>query len=200
MSIALKEAALTIFTQYGYEGTSLSQIADQVGLKKQSIYAHFKGKDDLFLQVVRDAFEIELERITALLKDNEEASLEECLYKTLRSYIDSFQSSSHLRFYLRVSFYPPPHLYAEINGYSTEHVDRISEFWLVRFLQAAEQGELGELNAETANVAFSALVDSICLELVYGGSDRTERRLEAAWQVYWQGISGSSKSHKEVLR
>ncbi|MBH5318904.1 TetR/AcrR family transcriptional regulator [Paenibacillus sp. GSMTC-2017] len=189
MSTVLKEAALHIFSQYGYEGTSLSQIADQVGLKKQSIYAHFKGKDDLFLQVVRDSYCIELDRITALISDIAELPLQESLFKMLRSYIDSFQNSSHLRFYLRVSFYPPPHLYDEINGYSNDHVDRISELWLQLFKRAAENGELAGLDPEVANMAYSSLVDSICLELVYGGSERTERRLKAAWYVYWKGIS-----------
>lgn len=56
----IKDAALKYFTMHGYEGASLSLIAEDVGMKKQSIYAHFKGKDDLFLQVLRDAKETEL--------------------------------------------------------------------------------------------------------------------------------------------
>lgn len=44
----IKEAALKYFTIHGYEGASLSIIAEEVGMKKQSIYSHFKGKDDLF--------------------------------------------------------------------------------------------------------------------------------------------------------
>lgn len=44
----IKDIALKCFTTHGYEGASLSQIAEQVGMKKQSLYAHFKGKDDLF--------------------------------------------------------------------------------------------------------------------------------------------------------
>lgn len=51
----IKEAALKYFTIHGYEGAPLSLIAEEARMKKQSIYAHFKGKDDLFLQVLRDA-------------------------------------------------------------------------------------------------------------------------------------------------
>lgn len=47
-SEGIKDAALKYFTLHGYEGASLSLIAEDVGMKKQSIYAHFKGKDDLF--------------------------------------------------------------------------------------------------------------------------------------------------------
>ncbi|TXK79848.1 TetR/AcrR family transcriptional regulator [Paenibacillus sp. N3.4] len=55
MEKGIKDAALQFFAIHGYEGASLSQIAENVGMRKQSLYAHFKGKDDLFLQVLQDA-------------------------------------------------------------------------------------------------------------------------------------------------
>lgn len=42
------DVALTLFSQYGYDGTSMEQIADMVGIKAPSLYKHFKGKEDIF--------------------------------------------------------------------------------------------------------------------------------------------------------
>jgi AcrR family transcriptional regulator len=42
----LKKAALFHFANSGYDGTSLSAIAGEVGIKKQSIYVHFAKKDE----------------------------------------------------------------------------------------------------------------------------------------------------------
>lgn len=42
------DAALDLFSQYGYEATSMSQIADAVGMTKASIYSHFESKQDIF--------------------------------------------------------------------------------------------------------------------------------------------------------
>ena len=43
----LIKAALDLFSENGYEGTSVDQIAKVVGIKAPSIYAHFKGKEEL---------------------------------------------------------------------------------------------------------------------------------------------------------
>ena len=49
----LIKAALELFSENGYEGTSVDQIAKAVGIRAPSIYAHFKGKDEI-LQAVFD--------------------------------------------------------------------------------------------------------------------------------------------------
>lgn len=39
------------FMYFGYEGTSVDQIAKAVGIKAPSIYAHFKGKEEILKAV-----------------------------------------------------------------------------------------------------------------------------------------------------
>ena len=44
--------ALDLFSVNGYEATSISQIADAVGIRKASLYSHFAGKQDILDNVV----------------------------------------------------------------------------------------------------------------------------------------------------
>ena len=48
MSIKKKimDAALTLFAENGYDGTSVEQIANIVGIKAPSLYKHYKSKED----------------------------------------------------------------------------------------------------------------------------------------------------------
>ncbi len=46
-------AALKLFAKRGYEGVSLSEIADELGLTKPAMYRHFKSKEDLFAQILK---------------------------------------------------------------------------------------------------------------------------------------------------
>ncbi|MFA9378955.1 MAG: TetR/AcrR family transcriptional regulator [Lachnotalea sp.] len=46
------EEALSLFSQYGYNGTSVKKIAEAVGIKDSSIYKHFNSKQEIFNQIV----------------------------------------------------------------------------------------------------------------------------------------------------
>ncbi len=48
------EAALDFFSIYGYEATSISQLADAVGIRKASLYSHFASKQEILDTVVEN--------------------------------------------------------------------------------------------------------------------------------------------------
>ncbi len=46
------EEALSLFSVYGYSGTSVKNIADAVGIKDASLYNHFKSKQEILNAIV----------------------------------------------------------------------------------------------------------------------------------------------------
>ena len=49
------DAALTLFAENGYDGTSMEQIASIVGIKAPSLYKHYKGKEDILNALIDSA-------------------------------------------------------------------------------------------------------------------------------------------------
>ena len=49
------DAALTLFAENGYDGTSVEQIAHIVGIKAPSLYKHYKGKEDILNALIDSA-------------------------------------------------------------------------------------------------------------------------------------------------
>ena len=54
---AILEAALELFSVQGYEATSISQIADAVGIRKASMYSHFDSKQEILDALVQEVLE-----------------------------------------------------------------------------------------------------------------------------------------------
>ncbi|MCM3341829.1 TetR/AcrR family transcriptional regulator [Paenibacillus sp. MER TA 81-3] len=186
----IKEAALKYFTIHGYEGASLSLIAEEVGMKKQSIYAHFKGKDDLFLQVLRDAKETELSSKLQYFSNIDSKNPEKDLYGFLQLVIDLFQKNEQLKFWLRMSFFPPAHLAKAIEKEVIDIEEKVQSILESKFQAWIDAEAIVGDAAKTPTLAFLGVVDSIMLELVYGNDEkRLKDKLAASWTVFWRGIS-----------
>ena len=62
------DAALTLFAENGYDGTSVEQIASIVGIKAPSLYKHYKGKEDN-LNALIDSAEARYEEMFGSVKN-----------------------------------------------------------------------------------------------------------------------------------
>lgn len=51
------EASLELFSVQGFEATSISQIADAVGIRKASLYSHFENKQAILDALVKEVLE-----------------------------------------------------------------------------------------------------------------------------------------------
>ena len=50
----IQDVALELFTEQGYEKTSLREIAERLGVTKAALYYHFKSKDEIVTSFVED--------------------------------------------------------------------------------------------------------------------------------------------------
>jgi len=185
----IREVALRHFTRNGYEGASLADISAEVGIKKQSIYSHFTGKDELFLAVFREVAAREILFVEEYLKSSSLLSLEKMLYGFLYEYSKRYEQEDDTRFFLRMAFFPPGHLQREIVDYSNHHLDRMEMLLEPIFASAARTGEMHpDVSVERASAAFTAVLDGMFVEMLYGDLERSQKRLDASWYVYWRGI------------
>jgi TetR/AcrR family transcriptional regulator, regulator of cefoperazone and chloramphenicol sensitivity len=54
---SIMKAAVTLFAESGYDGTSVRAIVTKARVNQAAINYHFKGKDGLYLEVLKAAFE-----------------------------------------------------------------------------------------------------------------------------------------------
>jgi AcrR family transcriptional regulator len=64
----LRELALQLFAEQGYEKTSLREIAEQLGVTKAALYYYFKSKEDIVRSLVED-YVADLDELIAWSKE-----------------------------------------------------------------------------------------------------------------------------------
>jgi TetR/AcrR family transcriptional regulator len=105
------EAARQEFIHFGYDGTSIQQIADAAHINKSLIHYYFRSKDRLFNQIFVQAFKSFVPKIEETF--SADISITEKIEKTVGNYIDLLTENSFL----------PAFILHEIN----QHPDRIYE-------------------------------------------------------------------------
>ena len=72
----LLEAAERAFVAFGYQGATLDRIAAEAGFTKGAVYAHFRNKEALFLELLADGMKRnagDAEQILTLLAEKPDA-------------------------------------------------------------------------------------------------------------------------------
>lgn len=69
------EAAGKLFLSNGYEKTSMQDIINALGMSKGAIYHHFKSKEDLFVRVINEFYDID-DWFTTIVADKTKNGLE----------------------------------------------------------------------------------------------------------------------------
>ncbi|WP_158864507.1 TetR/AcrR family transcriptional regulator [Leifsonia sp. AG29] len=85
--LAAQQVALRLFTEQGYEATSLRQIADELGINKASLYYYFDGKEAI-LQSLLDQRGNEAEELLAWIR--EQPASPHLLADAVARWVDSF--------------------------------------------------------------------------------------------------------------
>lgn len=62
-------ASLELFASKGYAGTSMNDIISKVGIRKGSVYWHFKSKEEIFVKVLTDSYREWIELVNSELKN-----------------------------------------------------------------------------------------------------------------------------------
>jgi TetR/AcrR family transcriptional regulator len=65
------DAALNVFSQHGYRGATLDQIATEAGLSKPNILYYFQGKEDIHLTLLSQLMETWLDPLVELDPDGD---------------------------------------------------------------------------------------------------------------------------------
>ncbi|SHJ48413.1 TetR/AcrR family transcriptional regulator [Tepidibacter formicigenes] len=184
----IKKVALELMAQKGYEGTSLSEIANKVGIKKPSIYGHFLSKEELFFSVLNEEmirFELYIKK---MLIDVEINNIQNTLFDFLKGFIQYFYKDSARRgFWSGIIFFPPFELREKIkiklNSIDELIYNNISDIISKRIkVKGISKKDLDKLV-----YSYICILKGSFTMLIYDDKFNI-KRLKDIWEIYLSGI------------
>ncbi|GGF92116.1 TetR/AcrR family transcriptional regulator [Paenibacillus abyssi] len=185
----LKQAALKMFAEAGYEGTSLSEIAKAVGIKTPSIYAHFESKEHLFLTLVEDVIQEEKEKFAQFIARISEQPVKEQLYAIFRYFTDLEPMTSGQSFLKRTMMVPPKGLQTQLQKDFMRYEIQLSAIYSRLFERGMANGELDAGNTEDMLALFYGLTDGLLVEHQLYDTTLYRTRQQQLWQWFWRAIA-----------
>lgn len=141
-----------MFESQGVSNTSVEDIANAVGVKREAIYYYFKSRPDILLEVLMPSSRALLTGIRNINRTNMKSS--EKLYEAFRNHLDSFTPG-----YLEMTVALREHHFFENNKKSKILQEQWTEYgdtWVDIIKQGQENGEFNNgLNAKI--IAFGLL-------------------------------------------
>lgn len=188
----LKRAALTAFSQKGYEGATMQEIAEAVGINKASIYNHFNGKEDLFLAVYEDVAREYDKLLKQLIRDSEGLDIHGKLLYMFKEYILYYYRNLHISlFWAQTLLLTPPDirkmLYADISKREGPFEKKMLEL----LEEGMQQGIIRRDIPSKMLVSYKAMRDGL-LHWMRIMPELSGEWIEVFWKDFWLGINERS--------
>ncbi len=187
----IKQTALDLFGQKGYEETSLSDIAAVVGIKKPSIYNHFSSKEEIFTDVIEDLIKSEITSYHKLHEIEHPGSAIEQVRRVFDSFCHRLLTTKEARLWKRVSFYPPDPFKEFISKKFYELEVEYSRLLRSIHDSGKRNGYFMHIDVDQFTASFLCLIDGVFLEHHYYTEEIFKERIESIWKVYELGLTNN---------
>lgn len=189
----IRETAFLHFSRNGYEGTSLAQIAKDVGIKKPSLYAHYKSKEEIFFACLEYALQSDMAFLQQFLRANRQQAAENVLQNLLVHYEKRVKKHVAAMFCLRMIYFPPLAFKEQLIKRANQRIADIGDLLHPLLVQAKIRGEMKDVSIRDATEAYLCLFDGLMIELMYAGTERFQHRFRASWIVFSKGLFQQQK-------
>lgn len=181
----IKEVALQHFRNYGYHGVRMAQVAQDAGIRKQSLAYHFSSKKDLFEDIYKDAVEEEISFVRSFFNTTDEASAwEATLHPFLVEHKNRFLHNAGSNYMFITSFLPPVEDYHYVMNEYRRYLGILKD----EITRLFAQDQRLRFTPNQCTQIYITLLDGLDVQLVYENADAYEQLLEVNWNMFLHGI------------
>lgn len=189
--LEIKNAAMVLFNQRGYEGASIRDITAAAHLSPSTFYSHYPSKEELYFEIMEECFAALTETVKETLACQANAPVDEQLFHIVETRVNFFfVQHEYYLFLVRNSIFPPAPLKARVET-------RVNEWELNFFHEVGliiDEGKRLKIfsDAPTEEMARSLLrlIAGYGVQIITQQQSLEESRtsLVDAWGIYIAGL------------
>lgn len=187
----LRREAAALFARKGYDGTSMSEIADRVGVRKASLYNYYASKAELLLDLLQRSLEQWEEACRDSLAG--ETTVEERLATYLGAAVHFGCRNPQAIGIIRLAAGQiPGELGRRVHKLMAHHDAEWRDLLTRLFEEAIDKGEVEPADPGELGLFWSAFVDGILINQVFATAKANTMvaNLQPLWAFFWRGVSG----------
>jgi AcrR family transcriptional regulator len=182
------DAAMTIFSEKGYDGATTRRIAEKAGVNEVTLFRKFQSKENILQAVIAERREAVLKSLDSTLLIEQGVSLKNCLHSLgheLRQFVS--QRADWIALLIREGRRRPEFQEA-LSTIPKAIVERLVRY----FEQEIRMGNMRKVNPRNvalvfvSHVFYNGLADTLVKEI----SGNTEKEFDDFIDILTRGISG----------
>jgi AcrR family transcriptional regulator len=185
-------AALALFSEKGYDGAGMEEIAKAVGIRKASIYSHFRGKEEILANVFDCALTEYSEYLNGIVPRAVKKDIKASLFEIFMNYVNYFMDQEKLNFWMKLYMTPPPFLREDILRRSYAIESAFMSNIHVFFQRASDMKVIGSGNTHAMATAFYHLMTGLGMTASFYQLKSLRKMVKECIEVLWNGLSVSS--------
>ncbi len=152
----IRDAAFNLISESGYTGTSIRNIANQVGIRESAIYNHFSSKEEIF-NFVLDHYKSRTQVSDLLTPEllDEISKPEKFLKRFCEQLLTRWSNPDELKF-LRIILKEQFNVSANLSYSLDDHLNEFGQIWIMIFTQMIKFGFIKKFDPEIIANEFAA--------------------------------------------
>jgi AcrR family transcriptional regulator len=187
----LREAAFALFAEKGYDGTSMSQLAERIGIAKPSLYNYYRSKEELLLDLLEEG--IRDWSAHCMVPFDHPATFERQLAEHLhRTVTFAREHESMVALYQLATLHLEGELAARVGEIVERNESALRGKVRARLVAAVEAGEVDVVGVDDAMAFLGVFFHGLLFLQANCHHDvgPIESRLDEIWRQLFRGVAG----------
>ena len=184
----IKSIALKLFNQWGYKGTTIRDICEEIEITAPSMYYYFDSKENIFSVLMEESAQVLMDTVKTAVENTEAKTADERLQHLFDSYRSFYRDHyDQAIFLIKVRCFSEKGLDEVVSAELDKQGKWMNE-QMTAYLSGSQKRRMPKTPVADILVAFDGFTTGYLLQLHQGMITDTGEQAQKSWELFWNGI------------